>query len=261
MQQPAAANHAATLHVGDTVELTATSGKLAVGTRGSVVERPVVSFFSFNVKVDFGQDGVKMVNAGSCAIVPVLPLQHEEGDDFLAPVGLDTHAMRDATGYVPSDIQDDVAKEMAMRSQRVPRVPCVQRVQRVANGGPICSALRTAAQSGHKVVVEALLARGADVDDANGDGDTALKLAAVRGHQGIVGVLLAGGAAVNARDSGGVTPLMWAAYNGHAQVCSQLLAGGAAVNARNNERQTALYLVPNRRSACATVLQGAGGTI
>ena len=107
-----------------------------------------------------------------------------------------------------------------------------------------------------------LLGGGADAGRADSSGATPLMWAACHGHAQVCSQLLAGGAAVNARDSGGATPLMWAAYHVHAQVCSQLLAGGAAVNAKNNEGQTALYLVPNRRSsACATVLQGAGGTI
>jgi hypothetical protein len=66
------------LNVGDVVELIKDCEGLGIGTRGTVMDKPIKSFFVFNVKVNFGQDGVKMVNAASCGAPAQAPTPRPE---------------------------------------------------------------------------------------------------------------------------------------------------------------------------------------
>ena len=91
-----------------------------------------------------------------------------------------------------------------------------------ASGGQ--SALLVAAYGGHVDVVEALLAKGAEVDAVDNFGKTPLMGAAEVGHADIVRVLLAAGADVNARAKSGANALTWAS---DAKVRALLLQAGA----------------------------------
>jgi len=78
--------------------------------------------------------------------------------------------------------------------------------------------LIAAASEGHASVVEALCAAPAlQLDAADADGTTALMAAAVRGHLDVVASLVAKGAPVDQQNGDGHTALMFA-YNGKAQV-------------------------------------------
>lgn len=69
---------------------------------------------------------------------------------------------------------------------------------------------------------------------------TPLMRAAGLGHLDVVRLLLARGANVNARDSDGNTPLSGAAYYMHADVVDILLEKGADINTADEHRQTIL---------------------
>jgi|WetSurMetagenome_2_1015567.scaffolds.fasta_scaffold32982_3 ankyrin repeat protein len=74
--------------------------------------------------------------------------------------------------------------------------------------------LHLAAASGHKDIVELLLAHGADVNAIDGDdGWTPLHWAANGGHKDAAELLLANKADINAKDGYGRTPLYYAAGN------------------------------------------------
>ncbi len=103
--------------------------------------------------------------------------------------------------------------------------------------------------------IEMLLARGAAINIASEDGDTALIIAARIGDYLAVKLLLKRGAEVNARNKKGWTPLMEAAagyaspiydpaLDGliyvHNEICKLLLDAGANVNARDNSGYTVL---------------------
>ena len=95
------------------------------------------------------------------------------------------------------------------------------------------SNLLDSARQGDTTGVNALLAKGADVNVKTGGWDwTALMWAAMEGHTETVEALLAKGADVNAKDRNGMTALMWAALKGHTETVETLLAKGADVNVK-----------------------------
>jgi ankyrin repeat protein len=88
-----------------------------------------------------------------------------------------------------------------------------------------------AAEDGHTHRVKALIAKGADPDIKDKNGQTVLMCAASWGHTETVKALLAAGADVNAEAYNGVTALMCASVSGHTKTVKALLAAGADVNA------------------------------
>ena len=101
-----------------------------------------------------------------------------------------------------------------------------------------------AAMRGDTEEVRQLLASGADVNAAQGDGMTALHWAAERGDADLAATLLTAGANPEAVTRiGQYTPLHLAARNGGDAIVSLLLADGADVERRtSNSGSTALHL-------------------
>jgi uncharacterized protein len=154
--------------------------------------------------------------------------------------------------------------------------------------------LTVAAWRGHADVVGALVSKGANVNAADGTGQTALMLA-VRARQApivrilldnrarawiqddkwsalmlasflgdveIVSLLLARDANVNAVDDRGMTALMHAASTGQVQVIKALLAKSADVNARDAGGHTALMFAANNgQLTAAAALKDAGADV
>lgn len=83
---------------------------------------------------------------------------------------------------------------------------------RTATGG--FTPLLFAAQQGDVSTVEALLARGADVNDRTPEEGSALILAIASGHEALATYLLEHGADPNASDAWGLTPLHYALHGG-----------------------------------------------
>ena len=103
-------------------------------------------------------------------------------------------------------------------------------------------AVANAAEMGDAAKVRSLLARGADVNQAQGDGMTALHWAAERGDAGMVNALLAAKASVKATTNiGSYTPLHIAAKTGNPAVVEALLKAGADAKAVTTSGATALH--------------------
>jgi ankyrin repeat protein len=97
---------------------------------------------------------------------------------------------------------------------------------------PVRAQLHDAAERGDATEVRALLARGADVNAADGDGLTALHRAAEGSHTAVADVLIAAGSAIDPKTRiGDYTPLHMAARSGHGEIVRLLLAAGADPNA------------------------------
>lgn len=102
--------------------------------------------------------------------------------------------------------------------------------------------LHSAAQKGVVAEIEKLLARGADINTKNEDGQTPL-LSAVANQEersDAVKFLLNKGADANAKDKNGQTALMLAARNGHSDSVVALLEKGADVGAKDANGKTAM---------------------
>ncbi len=108
-----------------------------------------------------------------------------------------------------------------------------------AQGAPIASA----AMNGDREGVRALIKKGLDVNEAQGDGTTALHWAAMKGDAELAQMLLFAGANHRATTRlGAYTPLYLAARGGHAAVVAALLAAGADTKAETANGTTPLMI-------------------
>jgi ankyrin repeat protein len=100
--------------------------------------------------------------------------------------------------------------------------------------------LAIAAEAGLVEIVRTLLEAGADPNF--GGATTPLEAAVVEGHLGVVEALLARSADVNQKVEEGFTPLMTAAATGHLELVRTLLEAGAKPRLLNDDRQSAITL-------------------
>mmetsp|Transcript_26895 Transcript_26895/g.63012 ORF Transcript_26895/g.63012 Transcript_26895/m.63012 type:complete len:1014 (-) Transcript_26895:3-3044(-) len=114
--------------------------------------------------------------------------------------------------------------------------------------------LHYAAEHGHTVCAEMLLASEANVDARGRDGWTALMWAGRRGHEGMVDLLLDAGADTSLAHVKGWTALHLAAACGHTKICRRLVSAGANVFAVTQKRATALHLSVSQRRVSVTRL-------
>ena len=104
-----------------------------------------------------------------------------------------------------------------------------------------------AAMDGDVEAVEALIARGADVEIEDDSGHTTLMHAAMKGHAPVLEVLLSHGADVHAKDTDEGTALFHAARNGHASAARVVLQHGADPYAEDQDGATPLTSARHRR--------------
>jgi ankyrin repeat protein len=118
-----------------------------------------------------------------------------------------------------------------------------------------------AAQNGDREAVRALLKKGIDVNEAQGDGSTALHWAAIKGDAEMARMLIYAGANVRATTRiGAYTPLYLAAKGGYSDVVAVLLAGGADAKAVTSNGTTPLMIAAaagDTRSITSLIENGA----
>ena len=98
-----------------------------------------------------------------------------------------------------------------------------------------------AAQKGNLAVVMALLDAGADINQANTDGQTTFFIAVLAGHLTVAMALLDAGANINQAMNDGATPLLIVAQEGDLTLVTTLLAAGADPNQAMTDGATPLY--------------------
>ena len=104
------------------------------------------------------------------------------------------------------------------------------------------SPLADTIKSGDRRTALEMIAKGADVNAAQGDGTTAIHWAAYQVDADLVKQLLAKGAKADVKNAFGATPLAEAVKVGNAPIVKLLLDAGANANAANEDDQTPLML-------------------
>ncbi|MBU0617074.1 MAG: ankyrin repeat domain-containing protein [Planctomycetes bacterium] len=97
------------------------------------------------------------------------------------------------------------------------------------------------AQAARKAIAGLLLAAGADVDAADGEGMTALHVGLARQRDELVAALIEGGADVHLRDANGRTPLYYAALSNNSKAIALLVEKKADVDLADKAGNTALH--------------------
>lgn len=100
------------------------------------------------------------------------------------------------------------------------------------------TALHEAAIRGYKTFVEALLAKGAEINQQGYQNNTPLIFAAMHGKTNVVVLLLKNGANLNSKNDFGDTALHCAVKKGDALITEKLLEYNASLNEFNNDKQT-----------------------
>ena len=100
------------------------------------------------------------------------------------------------------------------------------------NMGANWSKFHLAAKDGDTDTVVAMIDAGDSIEQITDDeyGVTALHIAAVYGQVPVIQALLSRGAQIEQEDKDGQTPLILAAWRGHQEVVSLLLVAGANIN-------------------------------
>ncbi|KAI9826793.1 MAG: hypothetical protein M1819_007264 [Sarea resinae] len=111
------------------------------------------------------------------------------------------------------------------------------------------TALHKAAFYGHKLVVNVLLEKGADIDARSSDELTALHLAARKGNESVVRLLVEKGADLDARDITGRSSLHLAADQGHYAIVQYLLDKGVDIDLADVFGNTMLHLASEQGNA------------
>ncbi|MBM3779742.1 MAG: hypothetical protein FJW23_16130, partial [Acidimicrobiia bacterium] len=119
------------------------------------------------------------------------------------------------------------------------------------------------ATNGSALVLERLLAAGADPNVAQPTGETPLMTTARGGRVDAVRALLAAGAAVDAAEPAlGQTALMWAASEGHVDAVRTLVEAGANIHGRSKNGFTPLlFAVRDGRLDAVAALVDAGASV
>jgi ankyrin repeat protein len=104
------------------------------------------------------------------------------------------------------------------------------------------NAIHVASKFGHREVVEALIALGADVTVADGQGNTALHYAASEGHEDVLRLLVEKSGKMDCKSRIEPTIIHEAAEGGHINIVRWILDRGVDVTTRDRNGDTALHL-------------------
>ena len=125
------------------------------------------------------------------------------------------------------------------------------------------TALILATQGGHVDVVEALLEKGAGIEDRDKTGHTALNWAAMRGQAATARVLLEHGADVNTMNNGLVSPVLYAVGTRNKAMVRLMAEAGAdlQVETRDNKMTPLLLAIEHQDFEMTRLLVEAGADV
>lgn len=123
-------------------------------------------------------------------------------------------------------------------------------------GSRVGSGLMIGAWEGNLALMQLFVARGADVNQTNGNGESAITLAAWRGNLPAVKWLLERGARINAGERQW-SALHYAVFAGHKEVAEFLMAQGADLNALTTNGSSVLMMAiyEGREELAKTLLE------
>lgn len=107
-------------------------------------------------------------------------------------------------------------------------------------------ALKEAVETGNLELVKLMVRHRADINLADIHGETPLHEAADEGHEHVVQYLIKAGAAIDPKDNKRNTPLHKALEEGHAKVARILVNAGASTTQINNEGRTPAQLAKEK---------------
>ena len=207
-----------------------------------------------HILLEHGADVNAKTKNGETALIAAVQHRHKDVVDILLAKGADVNwrggfsnltAMEYAAANGYSDVFQILLAKGAQVTDNALRLA-------VINGRTV----------GHVNIVQALLAKEADVNTKISNGETVLMFAARQGYTAIVQSLLDRGAGVNLKSETDATALILAASGGHAGIVRALVDKGADLNRKNRQGETALLVaIEKGYTAIAQILLDKGAEI
>lgn len=192
---------------------------------------------------------------GDTALTAATYFCHPNVSEFLIEQGADVNAKNNGFGSTPLMLAAE-CNDVAIVDALIKRGAKINETNKKG-----MTALTAAAIKGHAAVVQRLLNSGADTEKYGPKIGTVLYEASQQGHDAIVKLLISKGAEINWKSNhNGWTPLMIAVAEGHSSTVSILLEAGANVNLSNDKGRTALMFAAwygNKETTAALLKAGA----
>ena len=185
------------------------------------------------------KDRVDVIVNGMTPLMYAVGNKHEKIVDLLLVAGADVNAQNDA-GTTPLIFA--IFADYLPTLDRLLKAPLIDlNKKNNLNRTPLAIALSLDLKNRY-VIINKLIAAGADVNTVDASGVTPLMLAIDENNVKLVDLLLFAGADPNIKVNHGTTALMIAVRRGLKDIVQSLIAAKADINAQDNRNQTALLV-------------------